>query len=212
MKNLTDLFKLLEATRAVPQTGYAMIGFRQSELSNLAEHHYLVTFFAWQLASHLKRKGARINIQKVLEFSLVHDLGELFGGDISMVYGSLNPKAKKLAKAFESENQNFLAKFFGTEEGYFKSLSNEILDAKSDEAIVAKVADYLEIIYYRFYVKGMSKFSRVIADKLENKIKMLKDPIAKRELRKFLRIWSREYPKRDIVEILSSVTLLKRKK
>jgi|SRR3989344_4852147 len=204
MKNLTDLFKLIEATRSVPQTGYAMIGFRQNELSNLAEHHYLVTFFAWQIARRLKSKGAKINVEKVLEFALIHDLGELFGGDISMVYGSINPKAKELAKAFEEENQIFLAEFFGDNKEYFKALSKEILDAKSDEAIIAKIADYLEIIYYRFYVKGVPKFSKVVGEKLQDKIKNIKDRVAKRELEQFIRAWNKEFPKKDIVGVLSS--------
>ena len=204
MKNLTDLFKLLELTRSVPQTGYAMIGFRQNELSNLAEHHYLVTFFAWQIARHLKRKGAKLNTEKVLEFALIHDLGELFGGDVSMVYGSINPKAKKLAKAFEEENQIFLSEFFGDDKAHFKSLSREILNAKSDEAIIAKIADYLEIIYYRFYVKGIPKFSKVISVKLQDKIKNIKDGIARRELEQFIRLWSKEFPQRDIVGVLNS--------
>lgn len=212
MKNLTDLFKLLEITRSVPQTGYAMIGFRQNELSNLAEHHYLVAFFAWQIARHLKRKGAKINIEKVLEFALIHDLGELFGGDISMYYGSINPKAKKLAKEFEEENQIFLAEFFGDDRTHFKSLSKEILDARSDEAIIAKIADYLEIVYYKFYIKGVSKFSKVIGVKLQDKIKNVKDAVAKRELKKFIGVWSKDFPQNDIIGVLNSKNSKKARK
>lgn len=204
MRNLTDLFKLIEITRSVPQAGYAMIGFRQDELSNLAEHHYLVTFFAWQIARHLKSKGAKINIEKVLEFALIHDLGELFGGDISMFYGSINPKAKKLAKIFEEENQIFLAQFFGDDQKYFKALSREIMNAKSDETIIAKIADYLEIIYYRFYVRGVPKFSKVISVKLQDKIKNIRDGVAKKELRKFISLWSMDFPKNDVIGVLNS--------
>ena len=68
MENLTNLFKLMELTRSQPQYGYALSGIQQDELSNLAEHHYLVTFIAWQLAAHVKGAGAKIDIQKVLEF------------------------------------------------------------------------------------------------------------------------------------------------
>jgi len=47
MDNLTKLFKLVELTRFQPQYGYALAGIPKEELSNLAEHHYLVTFIAW---------------------------------------------------------------------------------------------------------------------------------------------------------------------
>lgn len=205
MKNLVDLFKLMELTRSQPQTGYTMLGFRQNELSNLAEHHYLVTFFAWQIARYLRGKGAKIDVEKVLEFSLIHDLGELFGGDISMVYGSINPKAKKLAKAFEEENQVFFSNFFGNDKKHFQSLGKEILDAKSDEAIIAKIADYLEIIYYRFYVRGIPEYSKNIKSKMKSKIANLRDDIAKKELGKFVNLWSKEYPRNKFSDILRPI-------
>src|SRR3989338_10565812 len=134
MKHLTNLFKLVEITRSQSQYGYALSGIQKHELSDLACHHYLVTFIAWQIARSLNRAGATLNIEKVLEFALTHDLGELFGGDIAMPYGAINPRARKLAKAFEEENQRFFSQFFGEDRAHLKALTKEILNAKSDEA------------------------------------------------------------------------------
>lgn len=204
MNHLTNLFKLIELTRSQPQYGYALTGIQQDELSNLAEHHYLVTFIAWQLARQVKNKGANINITKVLEFSLIHDLGELFGGDISMAYAKANPKAREYAKAFEEENQKFLARFLGNEANYFKELGHEILDAESDEALIAKIADYIEITHYKQYVKVFSKKFDIdlIEPKLQSKISKIKDPIAKKELSKFIKNWAKDIIKKEIPEIL----------
>lgn len=203
MEHLTNLFKLMELTRSQPQYGYALAGIQQDELSNLAEHHYLVTFTAWQLASHIKKAGAEIDVQKVLEFCLIHDLGELFGGDIAMPYARSNPKAKEYAKAFEEENQRFLAKFFGNQSEHFKELGHEILDAKSDEAIVAKIADYIEVTHYKQYVKVFSKFDTdLVKPKLAQMIEKMADPIAKKELTKFVDGWIEDISKKDIPEIL----------
>src|SRR5579872_6043877 len=127
MNHLAKLFKLLEITRSQPQYGYALAGIPKAELSDLAQHHYLVTFIAWQLALSVQAKGAKINVQKVLEFCMVHDLGELFGGDIAMPYAKANPKARTLAKAFEAENQNYLSAFFGPQSKHYKELSDEIM-------------------------------------------------------------------------------------
>ena len=99
MKHLTDLFKLAEITRHQPQYGYNVGGVLKHELSDLAQHHFLVTFMAWQLALELQSRGAKIDVQKTMEIALVHDLGELFGGDISFHYGRKNPAARKAAKA-----------------------------------------------------------------------------------------------------------------
>ena len=193
----------MELTRSQPQYGYALAGIQQDELSNLAEHHYLVTFIAWQLASQVKKAGAKIDVEKVLEFGLVHDLGELFGGDISMPYAKANPKARKHAKAFEEENQRFLSKFFGNQSEHFKELGHKILDAKSDEAIIAKIADYIEVTHYKQYVKVFSKFDTdLIKPKLASMIEKMADPIAKKELGKFINDWTSDITKKEIPEIL----------
>lgn len=204
MNHLTNLFKLMELTRSQPQYGYALAGIQQDELSNLAEHHYLVTFTAWQLARQVKNAGANIDVQKVLEFSLIHDLGELFGGDIAMPYAKANPKARAHAKAFEEENQRFLARFFGDESEYFKELGHEILDAQSDEALISKIADYVEVTHYKQYVKVFSKKYDIdlVEPKLQSVISKMKDAIAKRELSKFVKNWAEDIVKKEIPEIL----------
>ena len=84
-----------------------------------------------------------------MEFCLIHDIGELMGGDISALYAMMNKRARKFAKAFEEENQKYLAKFFGDEAKYIRKITKEILDAKSDEALVAKIADYVECAHYK---------------------------------------------------------------
>lgn len=205
MKNLTNLFKIIELTRSQPQYGYIVGGVMGNELSNLAEHHFLVTFIAWQIALYLKKKGAKINIEKVIEYCLVHDLGEIFGGDIGMPYAKINPRARKLSRLFEEENQNFLARYFGEQNNYFLKLVREDMNPSTDEAIIAKIADYLEVTHFKFYIGKFSKFElRLIKPKLMGKISAIKDPVAKRELSKFAKIWLKELPRRDVLQVLFS--------
>ncbi len=204
MKNLTDLLKIVQLTRAQKQYGYLLSGIQREQISNLAEHHYLVTFTAWQLALNLKQAGANINVEKVLEFSLIHDLGELMGGDISTFYAKMNKRARKFAKAFEEENQKYLASFFGSNGNHFKKLGKEILDAKSDEALIAKVADYMECGNYKQYVTGIPKsdieHNRI---KIIGFIKKMKDKTAKKMLNEFLPVWLKSLEEVDYIKILS---------
>lgn len=204
MKHLTNLFKLLELTRSQTQYGYALEGIQRDEISNLAEHHYLVTFTAWQLARQVQKAGAKVDIQKVLEFCLVHDLGELLGGDIAMPYGQANPKAKKLAKAFEEENQLFFARFFGDDAAYFTEIAHDILDVYSDEGIIAKLADYIEMVHYKQYVRVYSKKDDVELAllKIQTMLDRLHDPIAKVKLTEFIKNWSEDLDKKTVKEIL----------
>jgi 5'-deoxynucleotidase YfbR-like HD superfamily hydrolase len=207
MKHLTDLFTLMELTRSQPEYGYVLSGVKQDELSNLAEHQYLVTFVAWQIARQLKKRGAKIDLAKVMEFALIHDLGELFGGDISIPYAQVNPKAKEHAKAFEAENHKFLSKFFGDEKEYFKELSDEILDAKSDEALIAKFADYIEHAHYKQYTQtSTKKFDVDLAGpKLRDIVSKISDSVAKRELQNFIKTWAKDVGKKEATDILYKV-------
>ena len=205
MESLVDLFKLLELTRSMPQYGYALSGIRQDDLSNLAEHHYLVTFIAWQLGRMVIREGAEIDLAKVLEFALIHDLGELFGGDIAMPYAKANPEARTKAKAFEAENHKFLARFFDQDQDHFAALSEEILDAQSDESIIAKVADYIEVTHYKLYIDKMTKADlELVAPKLQGVIEKMNDEKAKSSLSAFIDSWSKEMPGKNVMEIFSS--------
>jgi 5'-deoxynucleotidase YfbR-like HD superfamily hydrolase len=204
MKSLTDLFKLIELTRSQPQYGYALSGIKQDDLSNLAEHHYLVTFIAWQLGRMVIRDGAKIELAKVLEFALIHDLGELFGGDISMPYAKANPEARKYAKAFEAENHKFFSKYFADDQDHFAALSAEILDAKSDESILAKIADYIEVTHYKLYMDKMSHADlELVGPKLKEVIQKLSDEKAKESLTKFIDSWSAEMPGKDVMSIIT---------
>jgi 5'-deoxynucleotidase YfbR-like HD superfamily hydrolase len=192
MKHLTKLFHLLEISRNQPQYGYAIWG-GGVRMGNLAEHHYMVSMIAWQLASSVNSVGAKLDIAKVFEFASIHDIGELFGGDISMPYAKANPKAREYAKKFEAENHSYIAKFFGGQSEHFKRLSSEILDAVSDEARIVKMADYLEVTHYKFFIGRFVKTDiELVTKKLDKMIGGMKDKIAQKELTAFVTEWKKE--------------------
>lgn len=210
MENITKLAYLLEITRKMPQYGYALSGGR-GRMSNLAEHQYLVTMIAWQIARALKEKGADIDVLTTLEFALLHDIGELFGGDISMPYAAANKEAYDKAKAFEAENHAFLSQFFVDDEDTADVL-DEILDADSDEARVAKVADYIECTIYKQYIGEFTEADiELIEEKLPEKIDGISDEIAREALTDFVQSWvddTEDFSSFDekIKEILNSTT------
>jgi 5'-deoxynucleotidase YfbR-like HD superfamily hydrolase len=193
MKHLTDLFRILELTRSQPQYGYVPSDLKLNELSNLAEHHYLVTFIAWQLALHVNNNGGEVNVTKVLEYCLVHDLGELFGGDIGRSYVEVNKKARPKAKAFEAENHNFLAKFFGNESKRFRKLAKEMMEPKNDEAWVFKLADYMECAHFLRYMGYFRKQDeQILLTSVPRMVRKIKNKETKKILDDFIKLWLRE--------------------
>lgn len=196
MDKIIELINLLQIARIQPQYGYAVAG-GNARLGNLAEHHYLVTMFAWQLCELVNIKGAKIDTFKVLKFCLLHDIGELFGGDIGMYYAKANPRARTYAKQFEEENQKFLSKFFNNEKEVAE-LTKEILESNSDEAHIAKIADYLEVTHYKFFNGQLKKKDvELIVPKLVEKIGKIKDVAAKKELLEFIELWKKKMMKYD---------------
>lgn len=201
--NLIYLFKLIEITRTQPQYGWALRGLAPNDQSNLAEHHYLVTFIAWQLASLVKTAGAQIDVLKVIEFALIHDLGELFGSDIALPYAKANPKARQAAKQFEFENSLFLSQFFPDTEEY-QLMAEEILDATSDEAIIAKIADFMELAHFKDHKQMVAEHDDLLLQQeIEHKVDNLKDPIAKKLLSQFIQEWDANYKKMSVLEIIN---------
>ncbi|HVY67673.1 MAG TPA: HD domain-containing protein [Patescibacteria group bacterium] len=210
MKNLPRLFRLLELTRSQPQYGYTVAGIKKAELSDLAQHHYLVAIMAWQLALAANAAGGKLSVEKVLEFSLIHDLGELFGGDIAMPYARANPEARRKAKAFEAENQKFVAGFFGPQGEKFLALSTEINDAGTDEALVSKLADYAEVTHYKQYMGKLTQGDvKMAAQAMQKKLAKMHDRKAAYALRSFLRVWTRALLKGRDEELFEQAKLLK---
>lgn len=200
MKNLTNLFKIIELTRSQVQYGYVLSGVRKNELSNLAEHHYLVAFMGWQMAKSLEKAGAKVNPSKVLELCMIHDLGELFGGDISRPYAMANPKARKLAKAFEAENQNYIRKYLATVD---QEIWDEVMEPVTDEGIIYKIADVMECGHFLKYMGHYKPLdTKILKDKLPKLANTLKDKVAKKEMNKFVAGWLKEIQAKNATEVL----------
>jgi len=204
MDTLTNLFKLIQLTRSQPMYGYALNRVPKTELGDLAQHHYLVTFIAWQLARQANDAGADINVERVLEIAMIHDLGEIFGGDISYYYARVNKKARKAAKQFEGENLQFLSNYFAKPR-VLKELVKEMTDKKTDASLIAKMADYIECIHYKLHSNMLSKYDIPSnSQEIIGYAQKIKDPIARKELTAFGRTWAKEVGKGDVLDLIWS--------
>ncbi len=204
--SIFDLFKIIELTRAQSQYGYILGGTKRWQLSNLAEHHYLVTFIAWQLTELIKAQGGKIDQMKVMELSMVHDLGEIFGGDIGMPYARRNPKAKELARKFEEENAFFLSQYFLGSENKFKDLWREATDANSDEGYITKIADLVECFAFKFYMNDLTKVDMVLAkERLPKTVAKIKDKNSRKAMEKVIKSFFKDFSKKNVRSIISGI-------
>ena len=210
MKNLIDFFNLIEISRNQPQYGYGLWG-GNVRMGNLAEHHYAVAMIALYLAKAMNARGAKLDIGKVAELALIHDLGELFGGDIGMAYARVNPVARAYAKKFEAENNKFIGNILGEGTTGYMAAAEDISDPKTDEARVVKIADYLEVTHYKLFIGKFGKADvDLVRGKLDAMIEGVKDMIAKRYLVSFISRWKNEMKKNDLYSDLILSILAKK--
>ena len=204
MEKLHQLFQMLELTRNQPQYGYAIAGIAKGAQSDLAQHHYLVAMIALFLARGSVLEGAKINVQKVLEMALTHDLGELFGGDLNFYYSKAKPKARELAKAFEDENRKFVFSFIEQGAESFLKMSEEFENKSSDEGLLVQCADKMECTYYKVQVGAQIEADIVgIKKSLDSYVEKISDLKLKNYTKKVVDYWATVVEGDSFIETLS---------
>lgn len=122
----------LDALKLVERRTYVDGGTR---LENSAEHSWHVGLAAWALAGYLKLD---VDIGKVVQLALIHDLGEMTAGD-TFLY------ATDRTESADRERQGIVA-FAGKYEGVLPGLASlweEQESGATPEAAVLKIADRL---------------------------------------------------------------------
>ncbi len=199
------MVRLIEMTRSMPQAGYALSDIPKSDLSDLAQHHYLVGVIAWQLARAAIKAGGKLDLGRVLEFALMHDAPEVLGGDIAMPYARANKPARAAAKEFERLNMEYMASFFGDDEEYFREISKQVLglSEQSDEVLVAKLGDYIEHVHYKLTIHRLTPNDVPMAHAaLKGKLADIKDEKTRTALSAIVEQWASEMtqPQTDLFE------------
>jgi putative hydrolase of HD superfamily len=89
MKELLNFFIEIGKLKKIPRKGWVLIGIKNPE--TIAGHTFHEAIMAWILA---KEKRSNFNIERILKIALVHDLCELYAGDMTP-YDEILPKDKK---------------------------------------------------------------------------------------------------------------------
>ena len=90
MKNFVSFFESIGKLRKVPRRGGILIGSKQP--ATVTDHLFRTAMMSWTLGKEKKN----LNLKKILEIALIHDLCELYVGDKSPYdYDSILPRDKK---------------------------------------------------------------------------------------------------------------------
>ena len=140
----------------------------------VAEHTFYVTIIARSLCGLLEEKGQKVDKLEVVEKALIHDIEEMFSGDIAQPFKYADPELKKL---IDELNEKSVDRAF---EGlpvklaeHFKRIWTEQHQNLKFEDKIVKIADRLSLVAYCFeQIKLGNSF---MIDILDHGIKLLKD-------------------------------------
>ncbi len=114
---------------------------------SVAEHSFFVAYITAILCSLLEEEKVSVQKEKAVTMALVHDMEEIFSGDILTPMKHYSPE---VTAAIQKVNQEMIQKIFqDLPQGlaaHFISLWSEEMKGDSIEAQVVKVADRLSLI------------------------------------------------------------------
>jgi len=206
MHNLCKLFSLLQLTKDQPLSGYLLGGIKLGETSTLAEHHYTAALMGWLVTEEIKQGGGTINERKVVLGLLIHDLSELFGGDISGPINRKYPELRQLKDKIGERAISVLTDYLSPPAARsFKALWHELAQAQTDEAIVVKIIDQMDHQFFLEYHNYQQRHSNDGAGEINNYrpkfvkqhifelVPKIKNPRTRRVVQEFLDEFKRNF-------------------
>jgi putative hydrolases of HD superfamily len=97
MKNNLNFLIEVAKLKKMPRTGFLWLGIKIPE--TIAQHVFRVAILNWLLAR--KKKNPRFSLIKIIKISLVHDLCEVYAGDMTPYWGLLPKDPKKRKEALK---------------------------------------------------------------------------------------------------------------
>lgn len=193
--DLVNLLSILQLTKEQPLTGYLTAGIKLSETATLAEHHYTTTLSGYLIGTKIIQTGASFDVAKLIKMLLVHDLSELFGGDIAGPFHRKYPDLTEAKDRIGDRAMQLLSSFLG-ENGQvvLKNLYDEFEDGKTNEAIVGKIMDQMDHQFFlehhnyhkRYYNEKFDYRQKFTEDYIFKSTNKISDPIIKQVMDEFL--------------------------
>ena len=153
MRQFLDFFHQIGKLNEKPRRGWVLIGIKNP--ASIADHSFRMAIMGWVLG-----KGRKLNTERVIKMALIHDICELYSGDITPYdYKPLPKDKKEWPKIFDcwprfsksKKIKNFIKKHEKEKKGLIKITSG--LSSESRKEILQ---------LWHEYEKGITKEARFL--------------------------------------------------
>lgn len=112
-------------------------------VENVAEHSYFVTLYALYLARYWISKGINIDVLRLMEASVLHDVEESMTGDIIRSFKYFNPVLKK---EIDKAAMEMLSSVFKDTESNIKEHFIQRIEKAKDETIEGRILAFCDLV------------------------------------------------------------------
>ncbi len=128
--------------KSLPRTGWLIHGIKNGE--SIADHCYRMTLLSMVLADTLVAKGMKLDTEKVMRLSLLHEIAEARIGDIPFTVLTYIPEEVK--EIGERKAVTSMLEKFGSIGKWYQELWEEFEQNETIEAKLVRAADKLELM------------------------------------------------------------------
>jgi putative hydrolase of HD superfamily len=159
---MEDFLSTLSKTKMIPRSGWITHGVPMRDVESVADHSFSTTFLALLLADLEIEHGKRVDVERVLRMSLLHDLSETLTFDISKEYlVYLGKQGKDIKDELEDAAwKHILAEIKEPKiRMEYAKLQREFNSEQTLESRIAHDADHLDILLQavEYAKRGCSK-------------------------------------------------------
>ncbi len=137
---------------------------------NVGEHSYYVGLYSWIVANDLISRGHKIDIQKVMEGALLHDIEETVFGDLPRPIKKAYPEIDALVskEAYSAVKKQIFDKIGVYDSEYPAKIWKNAMD-DSLEGRIVRFADDLDVFAYAYEEsrRGNKRMAELFVEHLE---------------------------------------------
>jgi len=174
MSEKVSIAHVASTLKSLSRTGWMLRGVPRVLAETVAEHSYLASLIALDLAGRLMACGVRVDPFRTAALALLHDVAEAFVGDIVKAYDELSGEVKSAIEL------KVVEKHIGSD--FLLKLYREFYEGRTTEALVARICDYLATYVQATYYEKLGYEVNDIKSSTYDRVLKLAEHLGLKEL------------------------------